>query len=112
MKAMRVRETLRMAKGEVRRVTAVPGTAIRVERGRVWLTEHGGGKDWHVCAGAAHAVGAYGVTVLESLAPAVVHVLRPVPLHVLAAEAALRALRRAVRRLAGADPCVRTDSPA
>jgi hypothetical protein len=112
MKAVRVRETLRLTRGEVRRVLAVPGTVVRVERGRIWLTEHGGGRDWHVCAGEAHGVEAHGVTVLESLVPAVVQVLRPAPLRALAAEALLRALRRAIRRVACAGRCVRTDSPA
>jgi hypothetical protein len=112
MAAMRVRETLRMARGEVRRVVAVRGTAIRVARGRVWLTEHGGGKDWDVPACALHRVYSAGVTVIESLAPAVVEVLQPVPLRTLAAEILVRGWRRALRRLGRVDACARTDNPA
>jgi hypothetical protein len=112
MAAMHVRETLRMARGEVRRVIVVPGSVIRVERGRVWLTEFGGGRDWDLRAGAMHAAAAPGVAVVESLAPAVVEVLRPVPLPVLVAATVSAALRRLTRRDVGVAPCARTDSPA
>jgi hypothetical protein len=71
------RQTLRMARGEVARVAAGPCTVVRVVRGRVWLTEGGGGRDWSLGAESRHAVGSRGLALVESVEPSVVEVLTP-----------------------------------
>jgi hypothetical protein len=76
-RTLRVVQTLRMARGEVGRIVPCRGTVVRVVRGRVWLTEFGGGRDWSLACGAAHPITAAGVAVLECTAPAVVEVLAP-----------------------------------
>jgi hypothetical protein len=78
-RSLRVVQTLRMARGEVGRVVPRRGTVLRVLRGRVWLTEYGGGRDWALACGSAHPVQARGVAVLECTAPAIVEVAEPVP---------------------------------
>jgi hypothetical protein len=78
-RSLRVVQTLRMARGEVGRVVPRRGTVLRVLRGRVWLTEYGGGCDWSLAGGAAHPIRAPGVAVLECTAPAIVEVAAPVP---------------------------------
>jgi hypothetical protein len=79
-RSLRVVQTLRMARGEVARVVPRRGTVLRVLRGRVWLTEYGGGRDWALACGAAHPIQAPGVAVLECTAPAIIEVLAPLPL--------------------------------
>jgi hypothetical protein len=78
-RSLRVVQTLRMARGEVARVVPRRGTVLRVLRGRVWLTEYGGGRDWSLTCGAAHPIQALGVAVLECTAPAIIEVLAPLP---------------------------------
>jgi hypothetical protein len=79
-----------MARGEVGRVIPRRGTVLRVLRGRVWLTEYGGGPDWALGCGTARAISARGTAVIEATIPAVVEVLAPVPCWMLLREAAGR----------------------
>jgi hypothetical protein len=89
-KTMRIRQTLRMARGEVARIRPVPGAEVRVRRGRIWLTEFGGGRDWSLGCGAAHALAVRGVAVIECTSPAIVEVAAPASWVTLAREAAGR----------------------
>ena len=98
------RQTLRMARGEVARVVAGPCTVVRVVRGRIWLTEAGGGRDWALCAGARHAVGSPGFALVESTEAAVVEVLTPRTRLARAFDAAWRAVACLRDRLGLASP--------
>ncbi len=93
------RQTLRMARGEVARVAAGHCTVVRVVRGRVWLTEAGGGRDWALGAQARHAVGSRGLALIESVEPSVVEVLAPRSRFACAFDAAWRAVARVGSRL-------------
>ncbi len=93
------RQTLRMARGEVARVAAGPCTVVRVVRGRVWLTEAGGGRDWSLVAETRHAVGSHGLALIESVEPSVVEVLKPRSRLACAFDTAWRAIARVGSRL-------------
>lgn len=93
------RQTLRMARGEVARVAAGHCTVVRVVRGRVWLTEAGGGRDWALGAQTRHAVGSRGLALIESVEPSVVEVLAPRSRVACAFDAAWRVVARVGSRL-------------
>lgn len=95
---MRIRQTLRMARGEVARIRPVPGAAVRVRRGRIWLTEFGGGRDWSLGCGATHALAVRGVAVIECMRPAIVEIVAPASWLTLAREAVGRWRAPATRR--------------
>ena len=96
------RQTLRMARGEVARVVAGPCTVVRVVRGRVWLTEAGGGRDWALGSESRHAIGSRGLALIESVEASVVEVLTPRSRLSREFDAAWRVAARLRGRLGGA----------
>lgn len=88
-------KTLDLPGGTLVPFPSVPGEAVRILYGRVWLTEEGNARDSFLASGEEVALHSRGLAVIEALGPARIQWIKPVHERMTLTELAGRAITRA-----------------